>query len=189
MRELKIGRLPNNDIVLDDISVSRSHAILQISGGDYFIHDLGSSNGTFVNGIQVNGTTQLRRSDILKVGNALVPWMNYIHAPVNLTYVVPPEQHVKQTYNREIGIKQKLPNSTAALTLGIIGIIFSLGFIGVILNILAIIFGAGAIARYEANPDKYSEGSLSQAKAGKVLGIIGLALFGVVLILVIAAYS
>jgi pSer/pThr/pTyr-binding forkhead associated (FHA) protein len=188
MRELTIGRLPSNDIVLTDNSVSRSHAVLQVSGNEFFVRDLGSANGTFVNGIHIKGTTQLRRNDILKVGNSLVPWMNYINDNSNRTYVTPQPSTVVQTapsYGN--GMKQKLPNASAALTLGIIGIVFSLGLVGIILNIIAIVLGAGAISRFEAEPGRYTEGSLSQAKAGKVLGIVGLALFGFILILIIAA--
>ena len=61
--------------------------------------------------------------------------------------------------------------------------------IGIILNIIAISLGSGAVNRYNAEPGKYTESSLSQAKTGKVLGIIGLGLFGLVLLIIIAANS
>src|SRR5688572_4180958 len=52
-RPLSIGRDPGNDIVLRDGKVSRTHARINFERGFYVIHDLGSSNGTFVNGRKV----------------------------------------------------------------------------------------------------------------------------------------
>jgi predicted component of type VI protein secretion system len=51
---LKVGRTPDNDVVLNDPSVSRSHLELKIDGNKVTISDLGSSNGTYVNGIRIN---------------------------------------------------------------------------------------------------------------------------------------
>ena len=50
--ETKIGRDINNEICLDDITVSRSHALISKSGG-YTIKDLGSLNGTYLNAVVV----------------------------------------------------------------------------------------------------------------------------------------
>ncbi len=190
MKELSIGRLPHNDIIIDDNSVSREHAILIISRDEYSVRDLGSSNGTFVNGMRINGVTRLKKNDILKVGSALVPWMNYLsmnNVGMKTEYNPQPQQSAQNISGYENKIK--LPNSGAALTLGILGLIFSLGLIGIILNILAIALGAGAVNRFKAEPGRYTENSLSQAKSGKVLGIIGLGVFGLVLLLIIIANS
>jgi hypothetical protein len=193
MRELKIGRLPLNDIIIDDVSVSREHATLIISGDEFSIRDLGSSNGTFVNGMRINGVTRLKRNDILKVGSALVPWMNYLSmndAGMRTQFNPQPQpQSIHQQDAQNYGTKLKLPNSSGALTLGIIGLVFSLALVGIILNILAISLGSGAISRYNAEPGKYTESSLSQAKSGKVLGIVGLGIFGLVLLYIIIQNS
>ncbi len=50
---LAIGRAPENDLVLDDRRVSRRHAEVRLRLGRYTLHDLGSTNGTFVNGRRV----------------------------------------------------------------------------------------------------------------------------------------
>ncbi|MCL0099710.1 FHA domain-containing protein, partial [Dehalococcoidia bacterium] len=50
---LTMGRSPDNDIVIDDPSVSRKHARLTSKNGQYYIEDLGSMNGTKVNGEKV----------------------------------------------------------------------------------------------------------------------------------------
>ena len=57
-RLLRIGRDPGNDLVIPDLSVSRNHAELRNLGdGRYEIVDLGSHNGTFVNGRRVGQAT------------------------------------------------------------------------------------------------------------------------------------
>lgn len=48
-----IGRAPEMDVVIDADDVSRRHAALWREGGLAFVHDLGSSNGTFVDGLRV----------------------------------------------------------------------------------------------------------------------------------------
>ena len=66
---LTIGRAADNDIVLDDPLVSRRHAqALRAADGSWRIRDLGSHNGTFVNGRQVTDETPLEPRDIVSVG-------------------------------------------------------------------------------------------------------------------------
>ena len=50
-----VGRAPTSDIVLDETCVSGAHARLQPRGQFYFVEDLGSTNGTFVNGKRGDG--------------------------------------------------------------------------------------------------------------------------------------
>ena len=78
MQELTIGRSPDNSIIINDTTVSRRHATLIIAQNEFSIKDLGSANGTFVNGMRVAGVSSLQSNDILKVGNSVVPWMNYV---------------------------------------------------------------------------------------------------------------
>lgn len=78
MQAFTIGRLNTCDIVIGDLSVSKMHAKIDHHNGRITITDLGSTNGTFVNGSKVFGTQELNQYDIVKAGNALVPWMNYI---------------------------------------------------------------------------------------------------------------
>lgn len=78
MREITIGRGQDNDITINDASVSRHHAtIIQTSSG-IMINDNGSSNGTFINGNRINQESVLKKNDIVKLGTALIPWMNYV---------------------------------------------------------------------------------------------------------------
>ena len=69
-RRLRIGRDPANDLVIPDLSVSRNDAELRNLGdGRYEIVELGSHNGTFVNGRQV-GQVTVTDQDIVGIGRA-----------------------------------------------------------------------------------------------------------------------
>lgn len=64
---IKIGRLPSSHLYLDDDSVSRLHAVVEVVGGDVNVIDLGSIRGTFVNGQKVN-KAKLTSGDQIGVG-------------------------------------------------------------------------------------------------------------------------
>jgi ABC transport system ATP-binding/permease protein len=69
-KSLRIGRVPDNDVVLPDLDVSRHHAELRrLPTGGYQIVDLGSHNGTYVNGRRVNSAT-LSEQDIVSIGHS-----------------------------------------------------------------------------------------------------------------------
>ncbi len=65
--ETSIGRSPDGDIFLDDITVSRRHALLIRKGDGYYIQDHGSLNGTYVNRVRVE-TQRLSDGDQLQIG-------------------------------------------------------------------------------------------------------------------------
>jgi hypothetical protein len=66
-----LGRAMTNDVVvLLDTSVSRLHAVIERYPTGFCVRDLGSSNGTFVNGEPVRGETRLRTGDELRLGNS-----------------------------------------------------------------------------------------------------------------------
>jgi hypothetical protein len=65
---LTIGRLPECSIVVEDANVSRRHAELRRDGDDVVVSDLGSTNGTRVNGAQVRGARRLNDGDEITVG-------------------------------------------------------------------------------------------------------------------------
>jgi FHA domain-containing protein/zinc ribbon protein len=63
----RIGRSPDCDIFLDDVTVSRNHAVLVEENGSFFVEDQGSLNGTFVNRKRID-RAPLREGDELQVG-------------------------------------------------------------------------------------------------------------------------
>ena len=62
-----LGRRPYNDIVIDNLAVSGEHAVLQMTGGDVFLEDLNSTNGTYVNGKAIK-KKQLVNGDSVEIG-------------------------------------------------------------------------------------------------------------------------
>lgn len=62
-----LGRHPESDIVLDDITVSRRHSELRLVDGRYVVSDVGSLNGTYVNQQRIDSAV-LAQGDELQVG-------------------------------------------------------------------------------------------------------------------------
>ncbi|MEJ2254050.1 MAG: FHA domain-containing protein [Nitrospirota bacterium] len=63
-----IGRDPSNDIRLNNMAVSRFHAKLYRQGWPFYVEDLKSTNGTFLNGKRVPWKEPLAHEDKIKVG-------------------------------------------------------------------------------------------------------------------------
>lgn len=69
-QSIQIGRGSQNDITLLDDNVSRKHARLAVSNGLWSIQDLGSANGTRVNGRQIEDSESLKPGDRISIGDA-----------------------------------------------------------------------------------------------------------------------
>ncbi|MFA4947053.1 MAG: FHA domain-containing protein [Candidatus Krumholzibacteriia bacterium] len=65
--EISVGRLPENDIVIDNLSVSRKHAVITSRNDGYVLRDLGSKNGTLLNGRPVS-EANLSNGDVIVLG-------------------------------------------------------------------------------------------------------------------------
>jgi hypothetical protein len=63
----RIGRSPDCEIFLDDVTVSRNHAVLVLENGKYHVEDEGSLNGTFVNRKRIDNAP-LVEGDELQIG-------------------------------------------------------------------------------------------------------------------------
>lgn len=73
--QIAIGRREDNDIVLDDIFVSRNHAYITKGEGEYILKDNGSTYGTFVNGKKTNQCV-LRYGDEIRLGNTIIAFID-----------------------------------------------------------------------------------------------------------------
>jgi two-component system cell cycle response regulator len=72
-----LGRGKRCDVKLDDDGISRSHARIRHDGGALVVEDLGSRNGTQVNGARVDGPTPLRDGDKIQLGRTTILRFTY----------------------------------------------------------------------------------------------------------------
>lgn len=70
--QLTVGRDSTNEIVINDAEVSRRHARLTFQGGKYVLEDLGSTNGTFVNGQRLAGQRVLKPGEVVSFGEQIM---------------------------------------------------------------------------------------------------------------------
>jgi hypothetical protein len=72
---MTIGRRPDSDIFLDDVTVSRDHAILVRRGSDFYLDDCGSLNGTYVNRHRIE-SHHLVDGDELQIGKYKLAYLS-----------------------------------------------------------------------------------------------------------------
>jgi hypothetical protein len=87
--DIVIGRDVNVDLVINTAEVSRRHARLFQDAGIYVVEDLGSTNGTFVNGMRVTTPMPLRSGDIIMLGEAATLVYEESQYDPNATMVAP----------------------------------------------------------------------------------------------------
>lgn len=71
VEEVRIGRAGNCQIVIGDTYASQQHARVYSSDGRFFVEDLGSTNGTYVNGRKISYPLELRHGDRIKIGKTV----------------------------------------------------------------------------------------------------------------------
>lgn len=76
-RNLTIGRGRDADVRIQDVGISRKHACLVIGGDAVAVEDLGSTNGTFVNGARVHAMLKLEDGDKLQFGTSTILRFTY----------------------------------------------------------------------------------------------------------------
>jgi hypothetical protein len=104
--EMYIGRDVSNDIVVNDSEVSRKHSRLVLQAGGVMLEDLGSTNGTFVNGQRLMGPHMLRPGEMVMLGeNVSMAFetgydadATMVSAPAQPIYTPPPPPQPRQTY-------------------------------------------------------------------------------------------
>ncbi len=69
--EVSIGRAGSCQIVIDDTYASQQHARVYESNGGFMVEDLGSTNGTYVNGRKISYPLELRPGDRIKIGKTV----------------------------------------------------------------------------------------------------------------------
>lgn len=86
---ITIGRDYSNEIVINDPEVSRKHARLTAQTGGYIIEDMGSTNGTFVNGQRLLGPHLLRAGEVIAFGETISLTFETLYFDPNATVVAP----------------------------------------------------------------------------------------------------
>ncbi|HZU84089.1 MAG TPA: GGDEF domain-containing protein [Polyangiaceae bacterium] len=98
----EIGRSSKNDLFLDHESISRQHARITFDGTDYFIADLNSTNGTFVNDVSIR-EVRLRDGDQVRIGRSILKFMTGENVEVHYheeIYRLMTVDALTQAYNR-----------------------------------------------------------------------------------------
>ena len=70
-----VGRRPYNDVVIDNLAVSGEHAVFLMNGDDVEVEDLGSTNGTYVNGKAIK-RQPLRNGDTVELGKYKIRFLH-----------------------------------------------------------------------------------------------------------------
>ena len=69
---LVIGRAPDSNVPLNDTLASRHHARIEMQGNVFMVTDLGSTNGTLVNGQRIQQPQPLHDGDEIRIGNSVM---------------------------------------------------------------------------------------------------------------------
>src|SRR5512135_1594526 len=85
--QLVIGRDAVSGVAINDAEVSRKHARLTFQGGKYVLEDLGSTNGTFVNGQRLAGPAVLKSGDVVSLGEQIVLMYEALSTDVGETVI------------------------------------------------------------------------------------------------------
>jgi hypothetical protein len=118
----RLGRASDNDIVLEDITVSQHHAVISFDRGRAFLRDLGSSNGTFIEGSRVTGG-ELGNGSAIRLGRAPLVYRDSAGAYSAATLVsVPRNQDRTRTAPSQ-------RNFSLARTGSVLGSLFLLGLV------------------------------------------------------------
>lgn len=75
--EIRMGRDLDNDVVLPGGFVSGQHARLYLQNGQYWLEDLGSKNGTLLNGVPISGSTVLASGDQIAIGDITLRFVRW----------------------------------------------------------------------------------------------------------------
>jgi hypothetical protein len=208
--ECVVGRAPESDLVLADAGISRNHARITAGADGPIIEDLGSSNGTLLNGQPLAGPEALRDGDEIQLGEVILAFMDrpgeaqplaaagaqpQPPPPPSTPHIPPPparreparEPQPQPAIQRDVVDNYNLP-AVAAILLGPLSILL-LAFSSGSGFYAALPIAISAVALGNIGRNKVDRGETRRyrrlAVAGRKLGVIGTILGSIVLIAVI----
>lgn len=104
---LRIGRDPANDFVVNDIEISRNHAKIFRIDDTFKIEDLNSTNGTFLNGRQINKPEKLKDGDLISLGENNVFEFSYKKESAKPEFPAMHEQQAEIKEHRSLFLRKK----------------------------------------------------------------------------------
>jgi hypothetical protein len=114
----RLGRASDNDIVFEDTTVSKHHAVISFVDGRAFLRDLRSSNGTFIEGVRVTGG-ELTNGSVVKLGRVPLLYREEVGAYSSAPPVSPPRGQVRTATSLSTASSQRsFFSATAAAIFG-----------------------------------------------------------------------
>ncbi len=108
--EIYIGRESTNTIMINDPQVSRHHAKMELRGTTYLIQDIGSTNGTFINGKRITGVVALNPGDTVALGEGIVlAYEPTVEANATILSTPPPQATVMQPAPAPVPVYRSAP--------------------------------------------------------------------------------
>src|SRR5690349_2350159 len=99
---LKIGKSPDNDVVIDSPTVSRNHLVIQRQGDRFLVQDLQSTNGTFIDGAQIR-EAYLKPGQLLELGDVQLRFQSTL-TPVRIAPSV--EDRLGELVGKSVPMRQ-----------------------------------------------------------------------------------
>lgn len=156
-KRFTIGRLPENDLAIEDSNLSRRHSVIENFDGRFLISDCGSQNGTEVNGLPVAGAVELQDGDVITLGGSKDITVRVRHmaaqAASPIQQNLPTPQHIPAALFTPYGsnIKREQKSATAQASTSTL---FSLPLIAAASAVLIIIVAALIVIAYQRSGEQ-----------------------------------
>ena len=126
-----LGRRDDNDIVLADLTVSSRHCVFELKGiADVYVQDLGSTNGTFVNG-RVARNERLQDQDVLHIGRFKFQYFDESEPPMAVTSTLSMPLQGMEVIEEEQASLKVLSGTSAGLVIPVLKAVATFGQPGV----------------------------------------------------------
>ncbi|MBM3164955.1 MAG: FHA domain-containing protein [Bacteroidetes bacterium] len=119
-KSVTLGRASSCDVAIDNNLISRNHAKISLFGDKYYIEDLGSMNGTFLNGVRISGRTAMKLTDTIILGRISITLGGKV-VDISKEIAIKTVGLVKQFSNGKIGLQEcniEIPSNSLLAVMG-----------------------------------------------------------------------